>query len=242
METPHTHCQRLAAAFSATVSRVRRRGWVLTPLALVLAGVLPWPTSAPPAAAQAAAASAPAMPGAETLAQCERAVRQALQPGNGAVADLRLTLAPSAARGAGQDGVVAWQGAGQWRDGSALRQFKFSCSIDSNSTDAVGVVIRQATPPATAAPPLQEPDLSHLSPAVCESSAALALKERWPRVSQISFDASTRSLTQHSASRAELHGQGRAQPAPDSPVLVHFGFDCTLDPRDGRVVGMRVGG
>jgi hypothetical protein len=87
-----------------------------------------------------------------------------------------------------------------------------------------------------------DPDISHLSPAACESSAAAALQQRWPRVSQISFDTATRSLTQQSAARAELHGQGRARPAPESQVLVHFGFDCTIDPRDGRVIGMRLSG
>ncbi|MGB8519304.1 MAG: bifunctional hydroxymethylpyrimidine kinase/phosphomethylpyrimidine kinase, partial [Candidatus Tumulicola sp.] len=70
------------------------------------------------------------------------------------------------------------------------------------------------------------------------AGAAVALQQRWPRVSQITFDTETRSLTQQSASRAELHGQGHARPAPESPALVHFGFDCTFDPRDGRVVGM----
>ena len=243
MGTPQPHCLRLDdTALSGAVRAVLRRVCMLPPL--VLAGLLPWPTSAQPAAAvQAAGTSAlPAGPDAETRAQCERAVRQALLPGNATSAELRLTLAPVAARATGQDGAVVLHGDGQWRDGSALRQFKFSCSIDTHSADAVGVVIRQTAPAAAASPPAQEPDLSHLSPAACESNAALALKERWPRVSQISFDATTRRLTQHSASRAELHGQGRAQPSPDSAMLVHFGFDCTLDPRDGRVVDVRVSG
>ena len=56
------------------------------------------------------------------------------------------------------------------------------------------------------------------------------------------FDTETRSLTQQSAARAELHGQGRARPAPESPALVHFGFDCTVDPRDGRVIGVSLSG
>jgi hypothetical protein len=240
MGTPLTHCRFDTASVSVVIGRALRRGWPLSSLALV--GVLSWPTSAQPAAA-APAAAASAAPGAELRAQCERAVRQALQPANGAAGDLRLTLSPTGPRSAGQDNAVVLQGDGQWRDGSALRQFKFSCSLDPTSADAVGVVIRQAAAPAAAPPSsVQEPDLSHLSPAACESSAAHALKERWPRVSQISFDTMTRSLTQQSAARAELRGQGRAQPAPESPVLVHFGFDCTVDPRDGSVIGMRLSG
>ena len=86
-----------------------------------------------------------------------------------------------------------------------------------------------------------EPDLSHLSPSACEASAAAALKKRWPRVSDISFDGSTRSLSQESPAKAELHGQGRALPAPGSPHAL-FGFDCEIDPRDGRVLGTRISG
>ena len=158
-------------------------------------------------------------------------------------AELRLSATPP--RSPSDSSPTLLQGEGQWRDGATLRKFRFSCNIDPQDSEAVGVVIRQASPPlaAQAEPkPIADPDLSHLSPSACESGAALALQQRWPRVSQISFDPATRSLTQQSASRAELHGQGRARPAPESPVFVHFGFDCTIDPRDGRVVGMRLSG
>lgn len=192
-------------------------------------------------AAALLALAAPAQ--ADPLARCERAVRQALMPQARPAAELRLSPAPS--RLPTDGGPLLLQGEGQWRDAGTLRKFRFSCNIDPSDSEAVGVVIRQASPPPAAqgeAKPIAEPDLSHLSPSACESGAALALQQRWPRVSQISFDAETRSLTQQSTSRAELHGQGRARPSPESPVLVHFGFDCTIDPRDGRVVGMRLSG
>lgn len=70
----------------------------------------------------------------------------------------------------------------------------------------------------------------------------MALQQRWPRVTQITFNTETRSVTQQSASRAELRGQGHARPAPESAVLVHFGFDCTIDPRDGRVTEIGLSG
>lgn len=185
----------------------------------------------------AAAASA------DPLARCERAVRQALAPQAGPALDLRLSAVPP--RPAADGGPLLLRGEGQWRDAGTLRKFSYSCNIDPQDDEAVGVVIRHATTPAAAqgaAKPSADPDLSHLSPSACESGAAVALQQRWPRVSQISFDAETRSLTQLSASRAELHGQGRARPSPESPVLVHFGFDCSIDPRDGRVLGMRLSG
>jgi hypothetical protein len=196
---------------------------------------------AAPAARAQAAASAPA--GSDALARCERAVRQALMPQAGPTAELRLSATPP--RPASNASPTLLQGEGQWRDGATLRKFSFSCNIDPQDSEAVGVVIRQSSPPLAAQrgpEPIDDPDLSHLSPSACESGAALALQQRWPRVSQISFDPATRSLTQQSASRAELHGQGRARPSPESAVVVHFGFDCTVDPRDGRVIGMRLSG
>lgn len=213
-------------------ARPLRRGALAASL-LALAAQLPSPASAQSATV-----------GTEELARCERAVRQALLP-NGAAAELRFAAAPSVQRPLPDDGRIVLQGEGKWRDAGTVRAFKYSCNIDAQGSDAVGVVIRQLSPApdaAATAPKAMEPDLSHLSPAACESSAAAALKRRWPQVSQISFDVETRRLTQQSASRAELQGQGRAQASPGSPTLVHFGFECTVDPRDGRVIGMRLSG
>ena len=207
------------------------------------------------ALAQTAAAAIPASPtpsaaspttvGAEALARCERAVRQALVPQAGAATEVRFSSAPPTSRVLSDGSQTVLQGEGQWREAAALRRFKYSCKLDPRSGEAVGVVIRQVDPPLAAqaeSKPTKDPDLSHVSPSACESGAAAALQQRWPRVSQVTFDTKTRSLTQQSASRAELHGQGRARPAPESAVLVHFGFDCTIDPRDGRVIGMRLSG
>lgn len=222
----------------------------VTVVLLVLAAQAPRAVLAQTAAPALPAASAPSaeLPstgGGEALAQCERAVRQSLQPQPGTAGDVRFSAAPPLPRVPADGRQIVLQGEGQWREATALRKFKYSCNFDPRSGQAVGVVIRQSAPPlaAQAEPkPIEDPDLSHLSPSACESGAAVALQRRWPRVSQITFDTETRSLTQQSASRAELHGQGRARPAPESPVLVHFGFDCTIDPRDGRVIGMRLNG
>lgn len=218
---------------STTLLPVRplRRGGMAVSL-LVMAAQAPWLASAQTGTV-----------GPEDVARCERAVRQALLPN--AAAELRFTAAPSVQRPLPDDGRIVLQGEGKWRDAAAVRAFQYSCNIDAHGGEAVGVVIRQLSPAPDAPakpPPVLEPDLSHLSPAACESSAAAALKRRWPQVSQISFDAETRRLTQQSASRADLQGQGRAQASPGAPALVHFGFDCTVDPRDGRVIGMRLSG
>lgn len=233
--------------FSASISPAapRRAGAALA--AVLLALVAPAPravlaqTAAPATSATPAASAAKV--DAEALARCESAVRQALVPQAGASAELRFSAPVS--RSPSDGSQIVLQGEGQWREAAALRKFKYSCNLDPRSGEAVGVVIRQLAPPLTAQvepKPIEDPDLSHLSPSACESGAAAALQQRWPRASQITFDTETRSLTQQSASRAELRGQGRARPAPESPVLVHFGFDCTIDPRDGRVIGMRLSG
>jgi hypothetical protein len=158
---------------------------------------------------------------------------------------VRFSTTSSVPRPSSDSSQIVLQGEGQWREAATLRKFKYSCNLDPRSDDAVGVVIRPVDPPlaAQAEPkPIKDPDLSHLSPLACESGAAVALQRRWPRVSQINFDAETRTVTQQSSSRAELHGQGRARVAPESPELRHFGFDCTFDPRDGRVIEMSLSG
>jgi len=134
------------------------------------------------------------------------------------------------------------RGAGRSRGAGGVRSFEYGCNVDLHTSEAVGLVLRDTIVIAAKREPQRapaEPDLSHLSPAACESSAVQALKQRWPRVSQITFDAETRSFAQESAEQAALHGRGRAQPAPDVPATL-FGFDCVIDPRDGRVLSTRV--
>lgn len=238
----------MATSFSSgTLYSSTHRGRVtLAIFLLMLATQAPLTALAQPAVSKAPATGAPsaATVGAEELAQCERAVRQALLPQAGSASEVRLSAVPKPSSHSDGSQLVL-QGEGQWRDGVTLRKFNYSCNFDPRIGEAVGVMIRQTVPPlaAQAEPKLfEEPDLSHLSPSACESGAAAALQKRWPRVSQITFDTGTRSLTQQSASRAELRGQGSARPAPETPVLVHFGFDCAIDPRDGRVIEMRLSG
>ena len=186
----------------------------------------------------------PATVGSEAAAACERAARQVLLAQAPGQIEFALAAAPAAQANNAKDGPTVLRGSARWRSATGLRSFSFSCNIDPLSTEAVGLVMRETTPAAAQAAPsrkLAEPDLSHLSPVDCESGAAAALKRRWPSVSQISFDGATRSFLQKSADRAELHGQGRALPAADSPST-HFGFDCEIDPRNGRVLGVRLSG
>lgn len=181
---------------------------------------------------------------AEARAACESAARKALLEPGGQAGEVTFGSAPSVQpRRAGED-QIALHGEGRRRDKGSTRSFIYSCTVDPRTFEAVGLVLRDAvaaTPKAVAPRMASDPDLSHLSPTTCESKAAEALKQRWPRVSQISFDRATRRFVQKSATRADLQGQGHALPDPGAPAT-HFGFDCEIDPRDGRVLSTRLSG
>jgi len=211
-----------------------------TPLAVAVLALLGSPAFAQPAPAPA---SSPAAAAANAADACERAVRQSLASRAGPAAELKFAAAPAVQPNMSNGGQLVMNGAGSWRAGSGLlRRFEYSCNLNPRNPEAVGVLIRDLTPPsaeAASARAVIEPDLTNLSPAACESAAAASLKKRWPAVSQLSFDSATRRLSQDSASKAVLRGQGKALPAPGAP-LTHFEFDCDLDPRDGRVTEMRI--
>lgn len=180
----------------------------------------------------------------EAVAACEQSVQQSLASKGAPPAELRFNGPPSTQPDRANDGQIVLRGAGSWRAASGARRFEYSCNVDPRAPEAVGLVLRDTTPAAAQARPAQnalEPDLRQLSPGACEASVAAVLQKRWPRVSEIRLDSGARSLVQPSPSKAELHGQGRALPLPGSPYTL-FGFDCEIDPRDGRVLSTRVSG
>jgi hypothetical protein len=180
-------------------------------------------------------------PSAEATAACERAARQALAAQVVPTADVTFNAPPTVQTSLSTDSQAVMRGAGRSR-GAGGRGFTYSCNVDLQTHKVVGLVMRDAAPATPTVAPARmasEPDLSQLSPAACESRAAQALKQRWPRVSQISFDTDTRRFVQQTPGRAELHSHGRALPQPDSPST-HFGFDCEIDTHDGRVLGLRL--
>ena len=174
---------------------------------------------------------------------CERKVRQSLSAQT-ANPEVTFNATPAMQPSLSGDGQVVLQGEGRWRAADGARKFDYSCNVDVRTAEVFGLVMRDSRP-AASPPPLAprpaEPDLSNLSLAACESSVVQALKQRWPLVSQISFDSGTRRYGQETSVRAELHGRGRALPAQGSPSTL-FGFDCAIDPRDGQVLGTRLTG
>jgi len=196
----------------------------------------------PCAHAQSASGRAGGAASPAALAACERAARQTLSTRGTGPVDVRFDAAPSVEPGLSSESQML-RGAGRWKSGGNAHVFSYTCNVDLKTSEAVGLVMRDAAATA-AAPPARapaEPDLSSLSPAACESSAAEILQRRWPRVSGVVFDRATRTFRQQDAITAELRGSGRALPLADSP-LTFFEYACTLDPRDGQVLRTRISG
>ena len=153
-----------------------------------------------------------------------------------------FNAAPNIVPGPTDAAEIMLRGAGQVRTAAGSRAFSFSCSFDIATAAVSGVVVRDSAAPTSTSPAARvvEPDLSHVSPTACESAAAAALKQRWPGVTQISFSADTRQLSQDADGVASLRGQGSATPTVRDPG-VHFSYDCAIDARNGRVMKVALG-
>jgi hypothetical protein len=172
---------------------------------------------------------------------CQQAVRQALAGAVAHASDVSFAAVPESQFNLSNESQTVLRGVARWQS-SGSHSIVYNCSVDPHTLEVIGLVMRNAEPAAAEAAPARppaEPDLSRLSPEACEARAAEALKQRWPRVSEISFDVATRSFQQQSGSKAEFHGSGRALPDPRSPSTF-FAFDCEIDPRDGRVQRTRL--
>jgi hypothetical protein len=181
----------------------------------------------------------------EAVAACEQSARRSLSTKATQPADVTFKAAPTVQPALPSDTQIVLSGEGRLRAADGARIVRFTCYVDRQTLETVGLVTRDVTPstakPAAPKKPSDEPDLSHLSMASCESSAVQALQKRWPRVTQITFDSDTRSFRQDSADRAVLRGRGRALPSLDAPSTF-FGFECEIDPHDGQVLRTKVSG
>lgn len=181
----------------------------------------------------------------EASGACEQTARRTLTAQPNRASDASFTVRTAVQPRLSTERQIVLHGEGRWRDAGGMRNVRFTCNVDRRTLETVGFVMRDSEPVVVKVPPLRkppaEPDLSNLSIASCESSAALALKRRWPRVSQISFEPETRNFQQSSLETAVLHGEGRALPAQGKP-FTFFGFDCHIDPQDGRVLRTQVTG
>jgi hypothetical protein len=174
---------------------------------------------------------------------CEKSVHDLLATKGAPVAEVKFVGSPTPQPRLSGEKQIVLQGAGSWQASSGANTFAYTCNVDAESFEVVGIVMRDTSPASSSkATPVRnslEPNLSNLSPTACESSVAAILRKRWPRVSEVSFESSTRHLTQSGPNMTELHGRGRALPAPGA-ATTYFGFDCEIDSRDGRILKTQV--
>lgn len=193
------------------------------------------------------AQSQPAAEGSATgdqkaAAACEKAVHELLATKGTPSAEVKFAASPTPQPRLSGEGQIVLQGAGSWQAGGASNSFAYTCNVDAESFEVAGIVMRDTSPASSKVTPVRsslEPNMANLSPTACESSVAAILRKRWPRVSEISFESSTRHLNQSGPNMTELHGRGRALPAPGAAIS-YFGFDCEIDSRDGRVIKTQV--
>ena len=205
----------------------------------VLMAALCASAEAAPAAAQMPASQSASRTAA--ISACERAAQETLRDTRGPGASASFTSAPTLVPGAVDSAELTLRGSGLARTAGGSRPFSYSCTFDTRTNAVAGLVLRDAanTGQAPAAARTVEPDLSQISPAACVSAAAGSLKRRWPGVASILFSADTRQLSQQEGGNASLRGQGTAVPSVREPTT-HFAYDCTVDPRNGRIVAVRI--
>ncbi|MCW5634860.1 MAG: hypothetical protein KIT17_16115 [Rubrivivax sp.] len=183
-----------------------------------------------------APAAAPRAEQARALERCEASVTETLRKLRGNDADSVQFVAAQRAVTVAEDGEMGVRGAGRYRGRSGGgTSFTFTCSYSTKTGLASGVLLRESGGPG---PEAWQPDLSRISPDACESAVAQLLTEKHPRVARIALEPDTRRLQPGPDHHVLLLGQGAVQRAAGMNA-VPFSYACELDPRNGRVVGVK---
>lgn len=181
-----------------------------------------------------AAAAAPDSAG----ERCESAVADTVRRMRGTRAQevqfigAKRALSPTGEEEIGVKGEGRYSGPG----GSSM-SFAYSCAFNPKTGGTSGVLIRD-TGHAQATDAAWQPDLTHLSPTECESAAAAALKDKYPRVGRIAFDPATRQLRPGPNEHTSLEGGGAVVRAPGMNA-VPFSYRCEVETRSGRVLAVQ---
>jgi len=131
------------------------------------------------------------------------------------------------------------KGEGRYRAGAGgAMGFSYSCAFNSKTGATNGVVFREIGGARAGGDASWEPDLSRLSPDACETAAAAALKEKYPRVGRIAFGSDSRQLRPAPNAHTSLEGQGALQRAPGMNS-VPFRYRCEYDTHSGKVVSVQ---
>lgn len=175
---------------------------------------------------------------------CEAAVTDTVLElrGRAAVKDVQFNAARRVST-LESSGATSLQGDGRYQlQRGGARPFRYSCAYHPGTDTTSGVVFRETGAGANAAATeaAWEPDLSRLSPEACETSAAAAMKDRYPSAQHISFLSDTRKLKPGPHRGTALEGQGRMERAPGlNPV--RFSYRCEFEARSGKLLAVTTG-
>ncbi|KQW13842.1 MULTISPECIES: hypothetical protein [unclassified Rhizobacter] len=185
----------------------------------------------------AAPAPAPAAAEAKPAERCEAAVADTIREMRGKEArDIEFIAAQRSLLPATGDETTV-KGAGRYKTAATgVHGFTYRCAYNAESNETSGVVFRETGSSRPLAEKAWEPDLSKVSPDACETAIAATLKDKYPRVGRIAFDAETRRLQPAPNEDTWLDGQGAVERAPGMNSIP-FTYRCAFQARTGRLVG-----
>lgn len=140
----------------------------------------------------------------------------------------------------GDEDETAVKGEGRYRGAAGGgTSFSYSCAFNARTGSTSGVVFRDTGRSGAAAETVAwQPDLSQFTPDACEAATAAALKDKYPRIGTIAFDAGTRQLRPAANDHTSLEGRGALVRAPGMNSAP-FSFRCEFETRGGKVVSVQ---
>jgi hypothetical protein len=184
----------------------------------------------------APAASTPAATDPKPAERCETAVADTIREMRGKEArDIEFLAAQRSLLPATGDETTV-KGAGRYKTtATGVHGFTYRCAYNAESNETSGVVFRETGSTKPLVEKAWEPDLSKVSPDACETAIAATLKDKYPRVGRIAFDAETRRLQPAPDDGTWLDGQGAVERAPGMNSIP-FTYRCAFQARTGRLV------
>ncbi|MBX3607677.1 MAG: hypothetical protein KF788_20555 [Piscinibacter sp.] len=176
---------------------------------------------------------------AKAAERCESEVAETIRRIRGKAAQEVQFIAGRRVLTPATDDETSVRGEGRYRAGSGdAVPFTYSCAYNSANDSTSGALFRDVpVQRAAAAEKAFEPDLTNISPEACESAAANSLKSKHPRVGRIVFGSDSRRMQPGANGLVQLAGQGAVQRAAGMNATP-FAYQCEVNPRTGRVVGI----
>lgn len=168
--------------------------------------------------------------------RCEAAVADAIRTARGKdVQDVQFSGAHRV-MSAGDHEEIGVKGEGRYRARAGTVGFSYTCAYSASTGKTSGVLFRETGGPGAGAVVASDwqPDLLNLNPVACETAVATVLKDRYPRVEGINFNADSRRLRPATQGRTAMDGQGRLQRAPGMAAR-GFRYSCEFERGSARV-------